>query len=117
MITLRDRCKTESINFAIANFLDDFRANPSVEYIQDSVLDLENLSVVEKATLAAVVDAMCSECHISRPEWIFDPVTYLDKPHFTMNAKGSFRIVLLRESPKWFRSRNLFVTANCLERV
>ena len=46
MITLRDRCKTESINFAIANFLDDFRANPSVEYIQDSVLDLENLSVV-----------------------------------------------------------------------
>lgn len=117
MYTLKDRCQAEPINFAVANFLDDFRRNPRYEYIQDSVLELPNLSLVEKATLAAIVDAVCSEQHISRPDWIFDPSTYLDKPHFALNAKGAFRIVLLRESPKWFRSRNLFVTANCIERV
>jgi len=117
MKTLRERCASEDVNFALANFLDDFRRSPSYDYIKDSVLDLDNLSEVEKATFAAVVDAMCSECHVKRPDWIFDPSTYLDKPHFTMNAKGGLRVVLLKESPRWFRSRNLFVTANCLARV
>lgn len=117
MITLRQRCQSEDVNFALANFLDDFRAAPSYDYIKDSILDLDNLSEVEKATFAATVDSLCSECHIDRPNWIFDPSTYLSKPHFAMNAKGDFRVILLHESPRWFRSRNLFVTANCLERV
>lgn len=117
MTTLRERCLSENVNFALANFLDDFRANPSYDYIKDSILDIDTLSDIEKATFAATVDALCHEKQITRPNWIFDPSTYLDKPHFTMNAKGGLRIVLLRESPRWFRSRNLFVTANCLDRV
>lgn len=117
MITLRERCLTEDINFVLANFLDDFRAQPSYDYIKDSILDIKKLSDVEKATIAAVVDAMCHELNVNRPNWIMDPSTFLTEPHFAMNAKGEFRLILLRESPRWFRSRNLFVTANCLDRV
>lgn len=116
-MTLKDRCQTEDVRFALANFLDDFRANPSYDYIKDSILELDDLTDVQKSMFAASVDSLCHEYSISRPDWIFDPRTYLDHPHFAMDAKGALRIVLLHESPRWFRSRNLFVTANCLERV
>lgn len=117
MITLRERCINEPINFARNNFLDEFRSNPSFDLIKDSILDLDNLSSVNKSMLAATVDELCHECNIKRPKWIFDPSTYLKKPYFALNAKGDLRIILLQESPKWYRSRNLFVTANCSERV
>lgn len=117
MITLRNRCIDEPFGLAKNNLLDDFRRNPSYDMIKDSILDLDNISDVEKSMLAATVDELCHECKIQRPDWIFDPSTYLDKPYFAMNAKGDLRIILLHESPKWYRSRNLFVTANCSERV
>ena len=116
-MTLKERCQNEEVRYALANFLDDFRANPSYDYIKDSILDLDNLTISQKAMFAGAVDSMCHEQHINRPEWIFDSRTYLDHPYFAMNAKGDFRVVLLKESPKWFRCRNIFVTANCLERV
>lgn len=116
-MTLRERCINEPIEFARNNFLDEFRMHPDFEMIKDSILDLDNLSEVSKSTMAATVDELCHECHVERPDWIFDPQTYLDKPHFAMDAKGDFRLILIKESPKWYSSRNLFVTANCSERV
>lgn len=117
MVTLKQRCSTEQLGLATNNFLDDFRANPSFEMIEDSVLDLENLTDVNKALLAATVDELCHDFRITRPDWIFDSRTYLDDPYFSMNAKGPLRIILIQESPKWYRSRNLFVSANCSQRV
>lgn len=117
MITLRERCINEPLGLARGNFLDSFRMDPDFDMIKDSILDLTNLSEVNKAVMAATVDELCGECHVRRPDWIFDPSTYLDKPYFSMNAKGPFRVILLQESPKWYRSRNLFVTANCSSRV
>ena len=117
MTTLRQLCISQPLGFARNNFLDEFRANPTFDMIKDSVLDLDNLTDVNKSMMAATVDELCGECHIKRPDWIFDESTYLDKPYFALNAKGDLRIILIQESPKWYRSRNLFVSANCSERV
>lgn len=117
MITLRELCQTQEPGFVRNNLLDSFRANPDYNIIKDSILDLPNLTDVNKSMLAATVDELCGECHVRRPDWIFDPSTYLDQPYFSMNAKGGLRVILLQESPRWYRSRNLFVTANCSERV
>ena len=117
MKTLRQRCIDEAFEFARSNFLDSFRMSPCLEMIQDSILDVDSLSEIEKSILAATVDELCGEQHMQRPDWIFDPQTYLKKPFFAMNAKGPLRVILLQESPKWYRCRNLFVTANCSSRV
>ena len=86
MKTLRERCITEDIEFIRPNFLDSFRLNPDYEMISESILDLDNLSDVFKSEIAATVDELCHECRINRPDWIFDESTYLDTPHFAMNA-------------------------------
>lgn len=117
MITLRDRFELEDFRFAKSNFIDDFRASPSFLMVKDSILDLENLNDIQKSIIAATVDQICGECNVDRPEWVFDPSTYLKSPYFAMNAKGGLRLVLLQESPCWFRSRNLFVSENCSMRV
>lgn len=116
-ITFRERCLTQVFDLARGDLLDDFKRDPSFGLIKDSVLDLPNLTEVDKSIAAATVDELCGRYKIKRPEWVFDSSTYLDKPHFAMNAKGPLRIVLLRESPKWYRSRNLFVSSNCSERA
>lgn len=117
MMTLRQRCLTESINFARSHLLDDFYKTHDVSLVSDSILDLQNLTISEKSLLAATVDEICSMNNIDPPNWVFDPSTYLDEPVFAMNARGPLRIILLQESPCWYRSRNLFVSKNCSERV
>lgn len=117
MYTLRQHCISEPFGIALGNFLDEFRKNPSGIQIEDSILDLSSLSQVEKSIVAATVDAVCTETHIEQPSWVFDNSTYLHKPYFSMNAKGDLRMILIQESPCWFRSRNLFVSNNCIERV
>ena len=117
MVTLKERCISEPYGFALANFVDDFRRTHDPKLAENSILDLENLSKVEKAMLAASVDQLFNEAMLERPEWVYDESTFLKKPYFALNAKGGLRIILLRESPRWFRARNLFVSANCLERV
>ena len=117
MITLKERCKTEPYNFALANFIDDFRKTHNPDLAKDSILDLPMLSAIEKALLAASVDQLFNEAMLERPDWVYDESTFLKKPYFALNAKGGLRVILLQESPRWFRARNLFVSENCLERV
>lgn len=117
MITLKERCLNEEYGFARSNFIDDFRITPDIKIIQDSILDVKCLNIIQKSILAATVDQLCYEMNVDRPDWIFDKSTYLKEPYFALNAKGNFRIILLQESPSWYRSRNLFVTKNCSERV
>lgn len=117
MKTLRERCLTEPLGLARNNFIDAFSEHPHFSMIEDSILDINELSDVNKSMLAATVDELCSKFNVRRPEWVMDPSTYLADPYFSLNAKGDLRVVLLRESPKWYRSRNLFVSNNCSERV
>ena len=118
MITLRDRVlSNEQFGFIINNLIDSVNVSKDYQLVADSILDCDNLTTIEKSLLAATVDALCSKNNMKHPDWIFDKSTYLEKPYFSLNAKGKYRIVLLQESPKWFVSRNLFVSGNCLERV
>lgn len=117
MKTLRERCLTEDFGFARNNFIDYFSMNPCYEMIEDSILDIECLNEIQKSYLAATVDQMCCKFHVDRPSWIFDSSTYLKRPYFSMNAKGDLRIILIQESPCWYRSRNIFVSKNCAERI
>ena len=117
MITLKELLETQDYAFASSNFIDSFRRDYDPKKIEDSILELENINDVQKALMAATVDQLCNEVKMDRPDWVYDPSTFLKKPYFAMNAKGNLRLILLQESPRWFRSRNLFVSANCLERV
>lgn len=117
MMKLLDRLKVESFQFARSHFLDDFYATHDASLAMDSILELDKLTAEQKALLAATVDEVYSMHGLDVPEWVLDPSTYLDHPVFAMNAKGALRLVLIQESPCWYRSRNLFVTENCSSRV
>ena len=115
--TLRYRLQNEDFNIALANFLEDFNRHPDYKCVKDSILDLESLSKVDKAFVASTVDEVCGKFNVPRPDWIFDSSTYLDDPYFAMDAKGPLRLILIQESPRWYRSRNVFVSKNCSWRV
>jgi hypothetical protein len=48
--------------------------------------------------------------------WVFDPRRRLPEPHFVFQTPEG-RIFLLADAPAAFKSRNLFVTGNALDRV
>lgn len=116
-MTLRERLLSEDFNFAFNNLIDDFNRCPNYDLVSDNILDIENLNSVQKSLISALVDELCTTHNIRHPEWIFSSECYLSEPYFALNAKGKLRIVLLSESPSWYRSRNLFVSRNCSERV
>lgn len=112
---LSDICTHISPVNRVHAIVDAFRVDSAFNF--DSILDCPDMSDVDKSVIAATVDQLCSMNKITPPDWVFDRRTYLDKPVFAMNATGNLRVVLLNESPEWFRSRNLFVSENFLGRV
>lgn len=107
----------------IGNFLDDFYRNSTTnlertEMISSEPKWLDSQSMYVKAFCSAMVCQIAVQYKIKIPAWAYDRKYFnLKEPHFAMNAKGNLRLVLLRESPKHFRERNIFTTANVLTRV
>jgi hypothetical protein len=103
----------------LANFVDEFYANPNVEAIaqrpplmRDHVED----GTVRDSYLAAVAEELARKYGLPNPGWIFDEDRKLATPWFASPLR-SLRAVLFEESPIGFRSRNLFVSANALSRA
>ena len=72
---------------------------------------------VADAYLAAVAEKLAWDHRMEPPEWIFGPERFLRDPWFAASDIPGLRPLLLMESPVSFRRRNLFVTANALERA
>lgn len=125
-MTLRDICANfnddESMNWIyIGDFLDEYRFTESsklkFEMLKDEPCWTDQSEYI-KTFISAMATKLAVDCDMDPPMWVYDEKYFkLWPPHFAMNAKGDLRIVLLAESPKEFRERNIFTTENVLNRV
>ena len=108
--------------FAIGNYLDEFYYSMSNEQRQEVLNEepewFDGAGEYEKAFIVAMVNKLAVDYNLDTPSWVYkDEYFQLKTPHFAMNAKGDLRLLLLVESPKQFRMRNIFTTANVLSRA
>ncbi len=108
-----------SFSMELADFLDEFREQPGADaFVEEPPLlgaDMPARRWID-AYLAAVADHLCGRHGIRRPSWLNGAARYLSDPSFACRSRAG-RLFLLKDSPAAFKSRNLFVTANALERV
>ena len=103
----------------LGNLLDDFRCHCMTPEEKLALVSEPPEPTGEKHTdayLAAMVETLCSEANLSPPDWTASPGTYLQRPWFASGLQ-SLKAILLAEAPVAFRRRNLFVSANALQRV
>lgn len=105
--------------YAVAEFLDQFYIKESKEMLAE-----EPPSLAARLQDDGLADSYLGAVavHLSRrigeipPAWVWDHKRFLSRPWFA-SAGSSLRATLLLESPAAFRERNLFVSANALERA
>ena len=68
------------------------------------------------AYFAAMVESLCREASLNPLPWTELPSAYLSRPWFAGGLE-SLKAILLAETPVAFRRRNLFISANALQRV
>ena len=110
----------ESFDLGLRNFLDGFLAEPAAAALAPEPMRLADklaqLGDVEDAYLAAAAEWLAWKFNLQPPCWAFDESRSLRRPWFASQL-ASMRAVLLLESPAPFRSRNLFVSENALNRA
>ena len=78
----------------------------------------EGVDIYDKTFISAMVEKLAIDYNLDVPKWTYNKEYFeMEKPHFAMNAKGDLRLILLKESPKPFRMRNIYTTANVLDRA
>ena len=97
----------------LGNFIDAFRRSPSYETLA-SEPELTDKKI--GAFTAAAAEQLAYTHGVQIPDWVFLRRYYLDEPFFAGGFKGEYNIFLLRESPLPFKARNIFVSANVLDR-
>lgn len=102
---------------ALGNFLDAFYRQPDIGLLADEpplLTGAANQAV--NAYLAGIAEHLSREYKLPIPAWVFNQCRYLRRPKFG-NPSAALRATLLIESPPAFRTRNIFVTANALDRA
>lgn len=106
-------------HYAIANFLDRFKNDPTLEMVSEeppTLRDLLDDNGLADAYAAAVAAHLCQLHGIPFPSWVDKKSRRMNTPWFAANTHN-LRMILLQESPAAFRVRNLFVSANALHRA
>jgi hypothetical protein len=101
------------------NLLDDFRLRCHTPEEKMALVADSPESTGEPETdayLAAMVESLCREALMKPPTWTESPGTFLSRPWFAGGLEN-LKAILLAETPVAFRRRNLFVSANALQRV
>lgn len=110
----------ESFDRSLANFLDEFYAAPRAAALSPSPSLLAPVlgesGRVQDAYLAATAEQLASENGFPVPPWAATNERKLGRPWFASQLIA-VRAVLLLESPAPFRSRNLFISENALNRA
>jgi len=110
----------DSFDRCLANFLDEFYATPRAAALEERppllAPQFGELGRVQDAYLAATAEELARKYDFSAPKWIRDESRKLERPWFA-STLAALRAVLLLESPPGFRSRNLFVSENALNRA
>jgi len=116
---MRSVCEPDDFSYALRNFLDRFRRNPSVTLLQD---EPETLSLLLQddgladAYLASAAALLCQENDLPCPPWVNQKCRIMKTPWFAAKSPN-LKAILLQESPAAFRVHNLFVSANALSRA
>ena len=103
----------------LADFLDELRRrrDPAMFAIEPASLrDRFDGGDVADAYLGAVAVSIARELRVPPPPWVHGPKRHLRRPWFAHPGEA-LRATLLAESPAAFRERNLFVSANALDRA
>jgi hypothetical protein len=95
------------------NFVDQFRRNPDTPLISHPPIEALNPHI--KAPFASTVEFLCAEQKLSSPSWTRSIET-LELPWFVSGVEN-LKACALMESPAQFRSRNIFVLGNFLQRT
>ena len=105
------------LQVALGNFLDAFYRRPDVGLLADEPPLLAGSgSQPINAYMAGIAEHLARTYKLAIPAWVFKPCRYLQRPKFG-NPSSALRATLLIESPPAFRARNIFVTANALDRA
>ena len=109
----------DSFWYAVREFLDHFAGLPGNQGRAQALRDAPPLTgdPVQNAYLAAVAENLTWDRRLPTPEWVFEPERFLRDPWFAASDRPGLRPLLLLESPVMFRRRNLFVSANALDRA
>ncbi len=103
----------------LADFLDEFREQPGEAAFAEEPPALGTETPERRwidAYLAAVAEMLSGQQGWRSPGWVRKPERYLADPSFAGRSR-EMRLFLLKDSPAAFKSRNLFVTGNALDRV
>ena len=109
----------EEFGYALRDFLDRFRTAPDPALLDEEPAVLEayfNDGGIADAYLAGAAAWMCHQHRFPAPDWARESRRVLEKPYFAARTH-KLRMVLLQESPSEFRTRNIFVSANALQRA
>jgi hypothetical protein len=120
-IAQKDTTLAGAYQWAIDQFLDDFRASSPTARPE---LIAEAPSIADgrlTALLAAIVDALCEETGTERPAWLSRVGVKSPSPFFVMRPEGNctmlFAFSQMLRSPPWFFGRDVFVPPNYLIRA
>ena len=112
--------KGESFDLCLRNFLDGFNQQPSVAAMaaEPELLakKIPSLGEIEDAYLGAIAEWLAWKFELPPPAWAFEARRSLRRPWFASQL-SALRGLLLLESPAAFRSRNLFISENALNRA
>lgn len=110
----------DSFDRCLANFLDEFYAAPNAKALADAPALLAPVlgdpGHVQDAYLAATAEELARIHRLFAPTWVAAEARKLHRPWFA-SPLAALRAVLLLESPAAFRSRNLFISENALNRA
>ena len=117
--SLRLVTEPDGFHYAIANFLDRFKNDPTPEMISEEppiLRGILNDNGVADTYAAAAAAHLCQLHGIPFPSWVDKKSRRMESPWFAARSHN-LRMILLQESPAAFRIRNLFVSANALSRA
>ena len=113
-IFTRETCPDwETFWYVLCNFLDDFKRNPQYERLAKQPEFIEEKT---NAFLAAAAEQLAINNALDIPQWTYNKKYRLKEPFFPSGLKGEYMIFALRESPLAFKAKNIFVSANILDR-
>ena len=106
----------------LGDFLDLFYSKERTtderyQLVEDEPEAFDNIEETTYAFIAGTVHKISMEYGVQRPTWVMNKKYFLEKPYFSLNAKGNLRLVLLSESPIPIRMRHIFTSENTLDRI
>jgi hypothetical protein len=108
----------EDLKYILANFIDEFnRSDRDKKQKMIEKFPFEGITDIKYiAYVAAMVEELCFQNKMEIPEWVWDKQFQLKEPFF-VGGLESLKAFLIAESPLPFRRRNIFVSANVLQRA